>query len=655
MADLVQLKIETYIAKTYPTNIFCIINDDIIQSLLNGYSYAQMAGVSIVFPRTRPATVDSLDRRDSLGGNAPIAFYPLCQYCRQISGQNVTCFESYYSISMKYLNNEWTRPKLYRCPLQMWEMAYPLHIAANTVGVLFSGPVIVENAQVNWRKVLAEVEQQVDWDSLPNVGNQIADIFGAIDTRLCLPDNQSQTLKSFFLRDPMNARKAIMSDTLVSQYQRFLQFGLIMQDLLIRLQCFQKDAAIQSLIQTFLEKLGQVNISSRKKWWSCQEEIWKALGLIVGIRRVELYTRKGSRFQRWVPLPTADDQHHIPARVIVPFVPLNHLTTLSMADQRLTETYSCLGLGMNDVTIYRSETDLGDNKLETLIVLYGKIPDAHHNLCDSLCRLLSMRTALNSMIFELREAQEAYQLEVVQAAHSFRTPLQSILFDLSDICRMSQIREDETIHNRLVEAVGRIMDAKEDLHVLLEGPIQQREPCNIIELIDRVLRDLKPQADAHPCALVKMGTWPSVVPVRVNVYQVHRALRCLVDNAIKYSYQGKNEGTKYIVHEVRIWIEREGADIVAIRVSNYGIGIPPAYLENIHEPGRRANVPDSRGNRMGTGLGLVYAIRVFEQHGGWLYVTSNPSDSGLPNAGEPFHRYITEVRACLPLFRERSV
>src|SRR5690606_20048060 len=97
--------------------------------------------------------------------------------------------------------------------------------------------------------------------------------------------------------------------------------------------------------------------------------------------------------------------------------------------------------------------------------------------------------------------------------------------------------------------------------------------------------------------------------------RLERVLANLLGNAVKYSPEGGE-----IV--VRIWKEEHaGGTWAGFSVAGRGIGIPAADLPHLFERFHRgANVA---GRFVGSGIGLVGARQIIEQHGGTIGVTSS--------------------------------
>jgi signal transduction histidine kinase len=93
-----------------------------------------------------------------------------------------------------------------------------------------------------------------------------------------------------------------------------------------------------------------------------------------------------------------------------------------------------------------------------------------------------------------------------------------------------------------------------------------------------------------------------------------RVLVNLLSNAIKYSPSGGD-----IVVSVGE-VERDGARLARLSVSDHGLGVPAADLPVIFERFQRAR--NVEGRIGGTGIGLASVRQIVEQHGGSISATS---------------------------------
>ena len=103
---------------------------------------------------------------------------------------------------------------------------------------------------------------------------------------------------------------------------------------------------------------------------------------------------------------------------------------------------------------------------------------------------------------------------------------------------------------------------------------------------------------------------------------LRQALRNVLDNAIKYSFSGTADSSRWI--EVVGRLEKvRGVPGYNIVVKNLGIGIEEDELELVFEPdyqGRRQLHED----RSGYGMGLTFVKECVEKHGGSVAIQSWP-------------------------------
>lgn len=101
--------------------------------------------------------------------------------------------------------------------------------------------------------------------------------------------------------------------------------------------------------------------------------------------------------------------------------------------------------------------------------------------------------------------------------------------------------------------------------------------------------------------------------VLADADRVAQTLTNLLSNAIKFSPPGGS---------VTVAAEPHG-DLVHVRVSNQGVGIPADQLETVFDRFQQLDGSDSR-QQGGTGLGLSISRGIVEQHGGQIWAVSDP-------------------------------
>jgi len=103
--------------------------------------------------------------------------------------------------------------------------------------------------------------------------------------------------------------------------------------------------------------------------------------------------------------------------------------------------------------------------------------------------------------------------------------------------------------------------------------------------------------------------------VHGSAVQLMRLMQNLIANAIKYRTPGEAPAIHVGV--------RETSEHWEISVTDNGLGIDPAFAEQIFEPFRRLHTWDAI---KGTGLGLAVGRKIAESHGGRIWVTSTPGE-----------------------------
>jgi signal transduction histidine kinase len=115
-------------------------------------------------------------------------------------------------------------------------------------------------------------------------------------------------------------------------------------------------------------------------------------------------------------------------------------------------------------------------------------------------------------------------------------------------------------------------------------------------------------------ARVRVGSLPTVLADRSNLTRVFQNL---VGNAVKFT-RGDDP-------EVCVDAERDG-DMWRFEVRDNGIGMDPANSRRIFEPFRRLHGEE---DYPGTGIGLAVCERIVEQHGGRIWVSSQPGEGSV--------------------------
>ncbi|MFD2614246.1 sensor histidine kinase [Paenibacillus gansuensis] len=222
---------------------------------------------------------------------------------------------------------------------------------------------------------------------------------------------------------------------------------------------------------------------------------------------------------------------------------------------------------------------------------------------------------------------------VADASHELRTPL-SVLLSSIDTLQMEESLEQDAFARRILSnmkgEVRRMTKLAGDLLTLARsdsGAVElQREPLDLRQLAEGVLRSLQPLAEAKQLR-VELDA-PTALPMLGDTDRLSQLLVILVDNAIKYTPDGG---------AVRVAMAASGAGAAGaggtagpgraaaawldIAVSDSGIGIPPEEHERIFQRFYREDKSRSRALG-GHGLGLAIAKWIVDTHRGTIAVDS---------------------------------
>ncbi len=175
----------------------------------------------------------------------------------------------------------------------------------------------------------------------------------------------------------------------------------------------------------------------------------------------------------------------------------------------------------------------------------------------------------------------------------------------------------ETSAGRLVGLINDYLDfATIDAGYLRLEPA----PAELRVLVEAAAREAMPQADLRRQRLV-VDLPPEPLEGTVDARRLGQVLDNLLSNAVKYTPDGGR---------IDVSLARVDGDAV-LRVSDSGMGIPPAQLPVLFERFHRVPGEATRGIR-GTGLGLTIVKEIVAAHGG----TVGAESAGVPGRGTTF-------------------
>ncbi|MGW2091161.1 response regulator [Promicromonospora sukumoe] len=224
-------------------------------------------------------------------------------------------------------------------------------------------------------------------------------------------------------------------------------------------------------------------------------------------------------------------------------------------------------------------------------------------------------------VTERREVERIKDEFVSVVSHELRTPLTAIRGALA-LLDSNALQDSPEQAARMVrialtssERLGRLVDDILDTERLEAGTTQlhlAEQPVDT--LVAAAVDQVSVLADEAGVTLEATGS-PEIV--RADAERIVQTLTNLLGNAVRFSPSG---GT------VRVTAAPVG-ELVELRVTDQGRGIPPDKLEAIFRRFEQVDASDTR-ERGGSGLGLTIARSIVERHGGRLWAVSDGEGTG---------------------------
>jgi signal transduction histidine kinase len=279
----------------------------------------------------------------------------------------------------------------------------------------------------------------------------------------------------------------------------------------------------------------------------------------------------------------------------------------------------------------------------TLAQANAKLAEAHINLQAEKTRELEhLNASLRKAVSGLEEANYALHGEIrerarieqqlkeadrlkdeflAMLAHELRNPLAPI-HNAVRIMRLrpmgdSQLEWARDVIDRQAVHLTRLVDDLLDVSRITRGKINiDARPFEVSAAIARAVETVQPmlvlqrhelQIDLPTTPLLILGDMTRVTQVVGNV----------LANAVKYTDDGGRIGVS----------AKLDGDLVEIRISDNGIGIPASMLPTVFDLFSQAGAMDGR-SRGGLGIGLALVKRLVEMHGGSVEIRSGGAGQG---------------------------
>ena len=273
-----------------------------------------------------------------------------------------------------------------------------------------------------------------------------------------------------------------------------------------------------------------------------------------------------------------------------------------------------LGQALIDLNLLE-RAELDQAVTEQIIQLRSALQAANR----TLERRVEERTAeLQKALERVSELSQLKSNFIANISHELRTPLTHMkgYVELLITESLGPVT-DEQRHALQIsqQSTNRLETLIEDLIMVSlasRGELSiKQEDVDIRRLANLAIKSYANRAQERGVSLHAMID-ENVPLVQGDSQKIAWALNQLVDNGVKFT----PSNGRVVVH-----VKREGENLVIVSVTDTGIGIPPARLEDIFEPFHQLDSSTTR-RYGGTGLGLSLVRQIIEAHGSMLEVQS---------------------------------
>jgi len=233
-----------------------------------------------------------------------------------------------------------------------------------------------------------------------------------------------------------------------------------------------------------------------------------------------------------------------------------------------------------------------------------------------VCMMVTSRK--ENELARLAAAEEASRVKdefLATLSHELRTPLNAIV-GWVQMLQVGSLTAERTA--QAIDVIGRnahlqaqlIEDILDVSRIITGKLVVDRLPVFVTELVDLVVADLSPAADAKRITVTKVG--PRSLPlIEGDPKRLTQVLNNVVSNAIKFT----NDGGRVIIRSALV------GSAIEVKVQDSGVGIAPEFLPHAFDRFRQG---DSRSTRQhgGLGLGLAISRHLLELHGGSITARS---------------------------------
>jgi signal transduction histidine kinase len=250
-----------------------------------------------------------------------------------------------------------------------------------------------------------------------------------------------------------------------------------------------------------------------------------------------------------------------------------------------------------------------------LVVLWDESPFVAVVLVAPLLAIAFYQRWIHAALERLREFDRLKDEFIAIVSHELRTPLTSV-YGAAVTLRKHEL--DDERRGALLEIVStesaRLARLLDD--ILWVSRLDSGRADTFITRVEaaEIASDVVDATRTHlpPTLSLELQRPPALAPVAADPDKLRQVLVNLIENAVKYSDEGR----------IEVRLEPQNGHM-RFSVSDEGLGIPPEEHERIFEKFHRLD-PDMTHGVGGTGLGLYICRELVERMEGRIWVESEP-------------------------------
>jgi two-component system sensor histidine kinase KdpD len=293
--------------------------------------------------------------------------------------------------------------------------------------------------------------------------------------------------------------------------------------------------------------------------------------------------------------------------------PRNEL--LPLVDLKLADSQNETGVVSRD-GFHLIPLPLGLRSLGVLAVIDGGFSPQIYEAIGSLVAIALERAAAVERSSRLEASRENERLRIAlldSVTHDLRTPLTAIRAAATTMVSQPDLPQAERADLAAVvdeesARLDRLIGQAVEMAQLDAATVQvHTRPQDVRELIETTLEEMRPVLRDRAVEVV-VGDELSRAPMDREL--VHRVLRHLIENAVKYSPQGSPIAVSAAKDEYRLLVT------VADRGPGIELGEQPFVFDKYFRGKKQ------RSQATGTGMGLAIVKAILEAHGGGIELAS---------------------------------